>query len=415
MRIIEQILKPVPIPKMATVQQNFNTPDIENIPESVRKTVNQSEVLTRIREGDRVAIAVGSRGIADLPVIVREVVRLIKEAKGIAFIVPAMGSHGGATAEGQINVLKQLGITESAVEAPIKASMEVIKIGELPNGLPIYSDKIASEADHIVVVNRIKPHTAFRGKVESGLMKMITIGLGKQKGAESVHQFGFKYMAEFVPEIAQVLIKKIPLLFGLAIIENAYDRPAIIEAIPADRIEKREPELLKEAKSLMPRIFFDDIDVLVVDEIGKDISGDGMDPNITGRYGTPYASGGPDVTRIVVLGLTKKTHGNVNGIGLADVTTQEVFDQIDFESGYANALTSTVVSMVKIPMIMPTRELAVKAAIKTCNAYDLSRVKMVRIKNTLDLKQIQISESLFHTVEGDTRFTIINKPAKMVL
>lgn len=324
-----------------------------------------------------------------------------------------MGSHGGATAEGQREVLEQLGITEASVGAPIVSSMEVVQTGTLENGLPVYTDKNAASADKVIVINRIKPHTAFRGPVESGLMKMITIGLGKQKGAEAAHAYSFKYMAEHVPQMAKMVMAKIPIIFGLGSIENAYDRPAKIVAVPAEEMEEREPGLLLEAKVLMPKILFDPMDVLIVEEIGKDISGDGMDPNITGRYATPYAYGGPDVSRIVVLGLTEKTHGNANGIGLADTTTRKLFNSISWEKGYANALTSTVTSVIKVPMVLEDEEMAIKAAIKTCNARDLTKARVVRIPNTLDLQHIWISESLREEAEAHSDIEILSEPAEM--
>ncbi|KJE26122.1 hypothetical protein LG52_1574 [Geobacillus kaustophilus] len=413
MKIINDMLKGIPIPKMVKVRQNFYAPEIPDVPEAVHQSIHQANVLHRISPGDQVAIAVGSRGVADIPIIVREVVNAVKQAGGNPFIVPAMGSHGGATAEGQKEVLVHLGVTEEFVGAPIRSSMDVIKVGRLENGLPVYVDKFAYEADKIIVINRVKPHTAFRGPVESGLMKMITIGLGKQKGAEAAHQYSFKYMARHVVDMARIVINKAPIIFGMAILENAYDRPAKIVAVPAERFETVEPELLLEAKSLMPRIMFNPIDVLVVDEIGKDISGDGMDPNITGRYATPYASGGPEVTRIVVLSLSEKTDGNANGIGLADITTKKVKEQIIWEKGYANALTSTVVSVVKLPMFLETEELAVKAAIKTCNAFDMSKVRMVRIKNTLALREIWISESLLDEARQMEEIEVLSAPLKM--
>lgn len=394
MQVIEELLQNIPIPRMAKVRQHFHAPELSHVPGAVRKAVSDSGVISRIAPADRVAIAVGSRGVAEIPAITREVVRMVKAAGGQPFIVPAMGSHGGATAQGQKEVLESLGVTESFVEAPIHATMEVVEVGKLPNGLPIYMDKYAYHADKVIVINRIKPHTAFRGPVESGLMKMITIGLGKQRGAEAAHAYSFKFMAEHVMEMAKVMIAKTPIVFGVGTIENAFDRPAKVVAIPAERLAEEEPKLLLEAKALMPRIMFDPLDVLVVDEIGKDISGDGMDPNITGRFATPYASGGVEAARTVVLGLTEKTHGNANGIGLADITTRKVFEEIDWVKGYANALTSTVVGTVKLPMFLDTGELAVKAAIKTCNAFDLQRIRLVRIQNTLHLKDIWISESL---------------------
>ncbi|WP_026580966.1 lactate racemase domain-containing protein [Bacillus sp. J33] len=415
MDIIKEILKDIPIPKMVKVKQKFHAPQLEDVGAAVRKTLNETKVLTKINEGDSVAIAVGSRGLADLPVLVRETVREIKRVGGQPFIVPAMGSHGGATAEGQLDVLQQLGVTEEAVEAPIKSSMEVVKIGELPNGLPVYIDRNAYEADKIAVINRVKPHTAFRGPVESGLMKMITIGLGKQKGAEAAHAYSFKYMAEHVPEMAKISLSKAPIIFGLASLENAYDKVAKVIAVPAEELETAEPELLKEAKSLMPKIHFDEFDVLIVDELGKDISGDGMDPNITGNFATPYAAGGPDIKRTVVLGLTEKTHGNANGIGMADMTTKAAVDEIIWEKGYANALTSTVIEVVKLPMVLETKELAVKAAIKTCNAFNLNKVKAVRIKNTLDIGEIWISESMIEEAKQNSNLEIISELEELVL
>ncbi len=413
MEIISQLLHDIPLPKMMKVKQVFHAPMLEDTAEEVRKTLKDTGLLSRISPGDRVAIAVGSRGVADLPILVRETAAAVESVGGSPFIVPAMGSHGGATAEGQQEVLEQLGVTEASTGAPILSSMEVVQTGTLPNGLPVYTDKYAYEADKVIVINRIKPHTAFRGPVESGLMKMITIGLGKQKGAEAAHAYSFKHMAEHVPEMAKIVLSKVPVIFGLGTIENAYDRPAKIVAVPTEELEQAEPGLLLEAKQLMPKIMFDPIDVLIVDEIGKDISGDGMDPNITGRYATPYAFGGPKVSRIAVLGLTEKTHGNANGIGIADMTTRALVDSIHWEKGYANALTSTVINVIKVPMVLESEEMAIKAAIKTCNAYDLTKARVVRIKNTLELEHIWISESLMEEAAGQKEIEVLSEPAAM--
>jgi hypothetical protein len=415
MNIISELLREIQLPKMVKVRQVFHAPQLADVAGGVQKAIKEAGVLSRIIENDNVAIAVGSRGLADLPILVRETAAAVKNAGGNPFIVPAMGSHGGATAEGQIEVLHQLGVTEEVVGAPIRSSMEVVKLDELPNGLPVYIDKFAYESDKIIVINRIKPHTAFRGPVESGLMKMITIGLGKQKGAEAAHAYSFKYMAEHVPEMAKISLSKAPIIFGLATIENAYDKPAKIVAVPAEDLEKVEPGLLIEAKSLMPKIHFDKMDVLIVNELGKDISGDGMDPNITGNFAPPYASGGPEVKRTVVLGLTEKTHGNANGIGMADMTTKAVMNEIEWEKGYANALTSTVTDVIKLPMFLDTQELAVKAAIKTCNAFDLNQVRVVRIKNTLEIGEIWISESMMEEAEKNSKLEILSELEDLVL
>ncbi|MGF9712686.1 lactate racemase domain-containing protein [Paenibacillus naphthalenovorans] len=414
MNKIIALLRDIPIPRMIKVQQHFIAPEIGDMASAVRKAMKEAGVLPRVSQGDRVAIAVGSRGIADIAIIVREVVRAVKSAGAHPFIVPAMGSHGGATAEGQAEVLEQLGVTEQSVGAPVHSSMDVVEVGRLPKGLPVYTDKFAYEADKIIVINRIKPHTAFSGPIESGLMKMITIGLGKHKGADAAHAYGFKYMAEHVPEMARIVLSKLPVIFGVAVIENAYDRPARIAAVPAERLEDIEPGLLLEAKSLMPRLLFDPIDVLIVDEIGKDISGSGMDPNITGRFHTPYVkSTAPAISRIAVLGLTAKTRGNALGIGSADVITRKLFDEMDWEKGYMNAFTSTVLTPVKVPMVLPTEKLAIQAAIKTCNVPDFHQVRIVRIKNTLELKEIRISENLLPEALASKAIEVLTGPVTM--
>lgn len=294
--------------------------------------------------------------------------------------------------------------------APIRSSMEVVKLDELPNGLPVYVDKIASTADAIVVINRVKPHTAFRGRIESGIMKMISIGLGKQKGAEACHQLGFKYMAENVPAMANIMLKKLPILFGVALVENAYDQTCRIEVLPADQIEAREMELLEEAKARLPKILFDQIDVLVIDYIGKNISGDGMDPNVTGRYPTPYAHGGPDVSKMIVLDLTPETKGNANGVGTADFTTQRLVDQMDRAATFVNGLTSTVCAPTKISTTLDNDYYAIKAGVKTCNILDYTKCKLVRIQDTLHLGEIEISVNLLEEAKNHPDIEILTEP-----
>ncbi|MFS0823447.1 lactate racemase domain-containing protein [Bacillus sp. 1P02SD] len=399
MGILQELLKDIPVPKMLKVKQHFDDSKIENIVEELTNKLHREDVKQTIKPGAEIAIAVGSRGIDALVDITKTTVQFIKDMGGKPFIVPSMGSHGGATGEGQRDVLKHLGVTEESVGCEIRSSMEVIKLGELPNGLPVYIDKYASQADGIVVINRVKPHTAFRGSVESGIQKMISIGLGKQKGAEACHQLGFKYMAENVPAMAQMIMEKTPFLFGVATVENAFDRVARIEVMLTNEIIEKEPELQAQAKQLLPKLFFDQIDVLVIDQIGKNISGDGMDPNITGRYPTPYAHGGPDVNKMVVLNLTPETEGNANGVGTADFTTQRLVDKMDLEFTYANGLTSTVVAPTKIATTLPNDKEAIQAAIKTCNILDFTKVKMVRIKDTLHVSEIEVSEALLDYIK----------------
>jgi hypothetical protein len=366
--------------------------------------------LDGIRPGMRLAVAVGSRGVAELPALVRTTVEELKKRGALPFIVPAMGSHGGATAQGQAGVLAHLDITEATVGCPIVSSMEVVEVARLDNGLPVYVDQTAYHSDGIILINRIKPHTAFRGTNESGLVKMIAIGLGKQRGAETCHVYGFKHMGVHIPAMARLAIDKAPILFGIGTVENAYDHVEKIVVAPAKDLIDTDRKLLIEAKAAMPQIGFSPIDVLIIDQIGKDISGDGMDPNITGRYPTPYATGGPEVSKMVVLDLTDKTDGNANGVGTADFTTRRLVRKTDFKAMYANGLTSTVVGPTAIPTTLDCDLDAIRAAIKTSNALDPAKVRIVKIKNTLRLGEILISESLLAEAKTMPGVAILSAP-----
>jgi hypothetical protein len=399
MGILQELLKDIPIPKMAKVNVRFNDEQIVDLGGDLGAKLRQPHIMKKVKPGMEIAIAVGSRGLDRIVELTAVTVKALKEAGAKPFIVPSMGSHGGATSEGQREVLAHLGVTEESAGCEIRSSMEVVQLGALPNGLPVYLDKYAAAADGIVVINRIKPHTAFRGPVESGIMKMISIGLGKQKGAEACHQLGFKYMAENVPAMAKMIMEKKPVLFGVATIENAFDKVAVVEVLTPEEITDKEPQLQLQAKELLPKLFFDQLEVLIIDEIGKNISGDGMDPNITGRYPTPYAHGGPDVNKMVVLDLTPQTEGNANGVGTADFTTQRLVDKMDLDVTYANGLTSTVVAPTKIATTLPNDKEAIQAAVKTSNVLDFNQAKIVRIKNTLVLSQIEVSEALFEYVK----------------
>ncbi|WP_437833625.1 lactate racemase domain-containing protein (plasmid) [Niallia taxi] len=400
MGILQELLKDIPVPKMAKVKVKFDDAKIDDLDFVLMEKLQREQVVKSIKPGMEIAVAVGSRGLDRIIELTAVTVKFLKSLGAKPFIVPSMGSHGGATAEGQRAVLEHLGIKKEAVGAEIRSSMEVVEVGRLANGLPVYVDKFALQADGIVVINRVKPHTAFRGPVESGIMKMISIGLGKQKGAEACHQMGFKHMAENVPAMAKVIMEKTPFLFGVATVENAFDKIAIVEVLTPDEVIAKEPDLQKKAKSLLPKLFFDQLDVLVIDEIGKNISGDGMDPNITGRYPTPYATGGPDVNKMVVLDVTPQSEGNANGVGTADFTTQRLLDKMDREGTYANGLTSTVVAPTKIATTLPNDKMAFQAAVKTCNILNFNDVKLVRIKNTLVLSEIEVSEGLLEYVRS---------------
>lgn len=413
MSILRELLNDIPIPQVVKIRQKFDRTILENPEQELADKLASSGVMETILPGQQVAVAVGSRGIANIAGFTKTTIDAIKAKGAFPFIVPCMGSHGGATAEGQTEVLLHFGITEATMGAPIRSSMEVVKIDELPNGLPVYVDRIASEADAIVVINRVKPHTAFRGRIESGIMKMIAIGLGKQKGAEACHQLGFKYMAENVPAMANLMIQKLPIVFGVALVENAYDETCRVEVLPAAEIEEREEQLLIEAKARLPKILFDEIDVLVIDYIGKNISGDGMDPNVTGRYPTPYAHGGPDVAKMVVLDLTPETKGNANGVGTADFTTQRLVDKTNLEFTYANGLTSTVCAPTKIATTLENDFYAIKAAVKTCNILDYTKCKLVRIQDTLHLGEIEISVNLLDAARVHPDIEILTEPYEL--
>ena len=412
--IIKKLLKDIPIPKMLKIKQYFNDYYICDVENKLKEKLIKSDALEKIKAGSKIAVAVGSRGVRDIDIITKTVVAELKKKGLDPFIIPAMGSHGGATDEGQKDVLRELKITEETVDCPIYSSMEVTKIGEIDKGLPVYVDKFAYAADGVVVINRVKPHTAFRGKIESGLCKMLTIGLGKQKGAESCHALGFKYMEENILKMTNIILNKLPILFGVATVENAYDKIMEIEIIKKDDIIEADKNLLKIAKENMAKIYFNEIDVLIVDRIGKDISGDGMDPNITGRYPTPYAYGGPNVSKMVVLDLTEHTYGNANGMGTADFTSKKLADKINFEATYVNGLTSTVVKPTHLPTVLNNDMEAIQAAIKTCNALDISKAKVVRIKDTLHLDEIYISESLISEAVNNKNLKLISNPEEMI-
>jgi hypothetical protein len=399
---------------MARIRQKFPRPVLEDIPAVVREQLKKEGILDRVKKGDRVAITAGSRGIANIAVIIREIVSSLKEVGAHPFIIPTMGSHGGATAQGQVEVLHSLGITEEAVGAPIRATMEVVQLGTTKNGLPVCFDKYAAtEADATVVVGRIKPHTSFRGNYESGLAKMIVIGLGKQIGAEICHATGLANMSARIEDIARVAIDKSNIIFGVGILENAYDETCKIVAVPRERIMEDEPALLQEAKSYLPQIPFNKYDVLIVDEIGKNISGTGMDTNVVGRYTSSAVTCEPKVQKIVILDLTEETHGNANGMGLGDICSRRMFAKIDFEKTYANPLTSRVVASVKIPMVMNTDIQAIRAAIKTCLDVDYDKIRMIRIKNTLKVDDMYISEHLLDEARANPLIEILEEPRPM--
>jgi hypothetical protein len=406
---IEELLGNVKPPAGALVEQRVDGPQaLGDIRAAVGEALRSVELPT-----GTVAVGVGSRGVGRISDVVAALAGFLKEAGAEPFVIPAMGSHGASTAEGQADVLRHLGVSEERVGCPVRATMEAQKIGETPSGVPVYMDANAFEADAVVVVNRIKPHTAFRGTVESGPTKMLAIGLGKQKGAYSIHAAGWGRIHETIPEAARVAVNSGKVAFGLAVLENADEEPYRVAAIPADKLEESEAPLLEEAKRNLMRLPFDDIDVLVIDQIGKNISGDGADPNVTGRYPTPFASGGPNIERMVFLDLTPETGGNANGLGAADVVTERLVSKMDRPATYLNALTSTTPYPVKIPMTMPSDQMAIAAALAMTAGVSPQNARLVRIRNTLKLRQMWVSDTLLEEARDDERLRVLEDPRPM--
>lgn len=409
---VADLVKNVTVPRMFRVRQIFprNKIEPEEIPDIIKKLLSEEKFSSQIKPGMKIAITAGSRGIANNALTTKCIADFIKSKGAQPFVVPAMGSHGGSTAAGQREILRGYGITEEYLQCPILSSMEVKKIGVNEEGKDVYIDKYAAESDGIVIGCRIKPHTAFRGPYESGIMKMMAIGLGKQYGAEVCHEAGFKHMAKNVPLFGKAIIRLAPVLFAVPTIENAYDETCKIVAVNADEIEEMEPALLKEAASYMARILVDSCDVLIVDEIGKNYSGDGMDPNITGTFCSPYATGGIAAQRVVVLDLSKETHGNGIGLGFSSATTKRVFDKLDLASMYPNAITCTVLGGVRIPIIMESDKEAIQVCIKSCNEIDKTRPRVVRIPNSLHLEHIMLSEDYLEEIKGMETIEIESEP-----
>ncbi len=400
----------ITFPKMALVAQHIDSPKLEDVPAAIAAELARLNLGERVRPGMRVAVTAGSRGITGLPIILKTVVGELRRLGAEPFVVPAMGSHGGATAEGQIAVLTSLGVTEDAVGCPIHASMETVQIGETPEGVPVLMDRIAAGADGVVVVNRVKAHTDFTGPVESGMMKMMTIGLGKHQGALAAHRHSVRlsYPA-VVASVAREVIRNGPILCGLGVIENGYDQTAEVVAAWPEDIEETEKALLVRSKALMPRVPFAQLDVLVVDEIGKEISGAGMDPNIIGRM--PHADGPqvPVITRIVLRDLSAHTYGNGIGVGMADFATQRLVDKIDRRPTYINSITSQSTDKVRIPITAETDREAVEWALMTIGPVAAEQARVVRIQNTLHLERFYVSEALRAEVEANGNLEVIGE------
>ncbi len=399
---VSRLLDSISIPRMFRAEQTFESSHIvaEDIKKAVYAEISKPEFDSQIKKGMEIAITAGSRGIKNVDLITRAIVDYVKDKGANPFIVPAMGSHGGATARGQVEILESFHITEASMGCEIRSSMEVVELGVSSTGRNVFLDKTAFKADGIIVSCRLKPHNAFRGDYESGPCKMMTVGLGKQKGAEAVHGDGVGSMSRNIASMAEVVIEKAPILFAIPCLENAYDETSLVEAILPEHIMEREPDLLKTAKSLMPEILVGQGDVLVVDEIGKNYSGTGVDPNITGTFSTSYASGGVDVQRTCMLRLSEISHGNGLGVGLADAITKRIFDDLDVEKMYPNCITSTVLASARIPCVLATEKEAIQICIRTCTGIDPENVRMIRIPNSLHIGRIMLSEAYYMDVSS---------------
>lgn len=402
----------IALPRMVNVRQKFDNAHLGDIPATIAREFQRPEVRARVKAGQVVAVGCGSRGVANIATIARCVIRELQALGAKPFIFPSMGSHGAATAEGQKKVLDGYGISEATMGVPVKATMDTVVVGELDDGTPVHMDRFASEADGVVVINRIKPHTSFRGATESGVTKMLSIGIGKINGAATYHRHGMDTFATLLPKVRDVNLAKRNVLFGVGIVENAHDQTAVIEVMPADQIATREPVLQELAKRQMPQINFSEIDVLIIDEMGKNISGAGFDPNITGRNRRNVVwNFGPKVQKIAVLGLTPETGGNATGVGGADIITMRLYKEIDVPSTYANIITSMNLDGGAIPIVMNNDREAIQLAVKTVVRVKPENCRIVRIRNTLELAQIQVSEPMLAEVRARPELFQIASPA----
>ncbi|MBR1820530.1 MAG: DUF2088 domain-containing protein [Clostridia bacterium] len=411
--VFEQLLAGTRLPRFARAAYAIGRAEPMDIPRAMAEALRGRGVLRRVLPGMRVAITAGSREMGDMVPIFQSIVAEVKACGAEPFIVPSMGSHGGATAQGQRAVLEGYGLTEAALGCAIVSSMETVRIGDSASGLPVHIDRNAFEADGIVVVGRVKPHTDFRGRVESGLMKMMAIGLGKQHGANICHSMGFGRMAQNVWEFGSCVLEKANVLFAVSVIEDFYHHTLRLDAVPAERIPQEEPGLLEIARVQLPGLPFDDLDSLIVQEIGKDISGSGMDSNVTGR--SPYLPPArPHVKSVAVLDITDKSHGNGTGLGLAEVTTRRAFEKFSFEATYPNAITSRGAEGCRIPVVMPSDRLAFKLAMRlSFSGQDPRAFRAVWIRNTLSLEQFHISEALLEEAVRDPAVTILSDPEEL--
>ncbi len=396
--------------QLTKIRQRFERPYVPNVPEATQQALEQ--VTSLVQPGARVAVAVGSRGVANIANVVKTVVTFLKSKGADPFIVPAMGSHGGATAEGQAAVLASYGITATTMGMPVRSSLETVELTKSDSLNRVFMDRLAYEADGVVLINRVKPHTDFHGTYESGLVKLSVIGLGKHQQALEIHSFGVYGLRELIPPTAQQILETGKILFGVALVENAYDETMRIEVLRAEEIMAEEPRLLDLARAHMPKLPVDKIDVLMIDRMGKDISGAGIDPNIIGRnkiWGEPEPES-PQIRAIVVDDLTLASHGNAVGIGLADVVTQRLVDKIDWAATYENTVTSTFLERGKLPVVASTDAQAYAYARRSCGRIPASQERIARIQDTLHLSEVYVSQAILDDIKKRSDIDVIGEP-----
>ncbi|MBM4074304.1 MAG: DUF2088 domain-containing protein [Planctomycetes bacterium] len=404
-------------PRMVRVRQKFDVRRVADISKEVRDQLASQKIGSEIKPGQTVAITAGSRGIANIATITRAAVDYLKGLGAVPFIVPAMGSHGGGTPEGQAGILAGYGITNESMGCEIRASMETVIVDTTPQGIPVHFDKHASTADHVLIVGRVKPHTGFVGDIESGLHKMMLIGLGKHEGAKIYHRAiaDFSFM-EIITAVGASVIKKCRVVGGLGIVENAYDETALIEAVPPSKFFEREKELLKLAIQWLPRLPFPVADLLIVDKIGKNISGTGMDTNVIGRKFNDHAATDKDVARcrrIFVRSLTEETHGNATGIGMSEFTNQRTIDSIDRKITAINSITGLHPTAAMVPIAYETDREVVTAALQTIGLVEPPRSRVIQISDTLHLAECLVSEAYIPDIAKRPDLEQLTQPTEM--
>ena len=400
------------LPNMTRIQQQFEAPVLTDLPAAIHTELDRINASAIVKPGETVAVTAGSRGVANVDVAVKATIDYLKGLGAKPFVVPAMGSHGGATAEGQRSVLEHYGITEETVGAPVKATMEVVELGKTASGLPVFLDRYAAEADHVVPLNRIKAHTDFNGSIESGLMKMMVIGLGKQQGANLYHRAFFQYgFEQVITAVGGLILDTGKIAFGIGLIENAHEDTAKAVAVPAAQLLQTERELLVEAKSLMGRLPFDELDLLIIDWTGKNISGTGMDTNVIGRMMQNFEPepAKPAILRIFVRDITEESDGNATGIGLADFTTTRLVDKIDRHATYMNGITALGPQKSKIPFYYDTDQEAIAVALDTIGLTEPEDARVIRIESTLRLTELDISEVLLEDAKLHSGLEVIGE------